>query len=80
MGDRVDPADITLDGEVLDPAGRYRVTVNSFLAGGGDDFAVLTEGVDLLGGGLDLDALEAYFLAQDDGTVDPGPQDRIRVE
>jgi 5'-nucleotidase len=76
-GDRVDPASITLDGVVLDPAGTYRVTVNSFLADGGDGFRVFTEGTDRLGGVVDLDALEAYLEAND--PVQPGPQDRIRL-
>nr|MBO2503011.1 bifunctional metallophosphatase/5'-nucleotidase [Thermoanaerobacterales bacterium] len=76
--DAVDPASITLDGEPVDPSGTYRVTVNSFLATGGDGFAVLNEGTDRLGGALDLDALEAYLSAAPDG-VAPGPQDRIGV-
>ena len=54
------------------------MTVNSFLATGGDGFAVLNEGTDRLGGALDLDALEAYLSAAPDG-VAPGPQDRITV-
>ena len=29
---------VTLDGRPLDPAARYRVTVNSFLAAGGESF------------------------------------------
>lgn len=39
----------------------YRVTMNSFLAGGGDEFTAFTEGRDVSGGMLDLDALEAWF-------------------
>jgi 5'-nucleotidase len=42
----------------------YRVTVNSFLADGGDNFAVLKLGTDRLGGDVDLDAVEKYFIAQ----------------
>lgn len=59
--DRIDPASMMLGGEKIDPSAAYRVTVNSFLADGGDLFTVLTEGVDRLGGALDLDALEAYI-------------------
>ena len=69
---------ITLGGAPLDPAGRYRVTVNSFLADGGDGFTVLTEGAERLGGVLDLDAFEAYLRAN--APVTPGPRDRIRRE
>ena len=63
VGARIDPADIFLNGEVIDPAREYRVTVNSFLAPGGDGFTVLAEGTDRLGGALDLDALEDYLVA-----------------
>ncbi|MGH8897922.1 MAG: bifunctional metallophosphatase/5'-nucleotidase [Egibacteraceae bacterium] len=59
--DRVDASTITIGGVPVDPASRYRVTVNSFLADGGDNFTVLAEGTDRLVGALDLDALEAYL-------------------
>ncbi len=75
IGDRVDPASIMLDGVVLDPATGYRVTVNSFLADGGDGFAVLPSGTDRLGGEVDLDALVTYFGTN--SPIAPGPQDRI---
>jgi 5'-nucleotidase len=63
VGSKVDPASITLNGTPIDPAGTYRVTVNSFLADGGDGFTVLTEGTDRVGGGGDLDAFIAYLTA-----------------
>jgi 5'-nucleotidase len=72
----VDPASIAINGVPVDPAGTYRITVNSFLASGGDGFAILNEGTDRLGGAVDLDALEAY-LTGTPGGVAPGPQDRI---
>ena len=50
-----------IDGVLVDPAAEYRVTVNSFLADGGDNFAVLVDGTDRLGGEVDLDALVTYF-------------------
>ena len=74
--DAVDPTTIAIDGVPVDPAGSYRITVNSFLATGGDGFDVLNEGTERLGGALDLDALEDYFVANPEG-VAPGPQDRI---
>jgi 5'-nucleotidase len=76
-GSRVDPATIQIDGVTVDPAGEYRVTVNSFLADGGDEFGVLVDGTDRLGGEVDLDALVTYFGAN--SPVAPGPQDRISV-
>lgn len=77
VGSKVDINSIMLNGVPIDPNATYRVTVNSFLAEGGDNFFVLREGTDRLGGALDLDALEAYFAAS--GTVAPGPQNRITV-
>jgi 5'-nucleotidase len=74
--DAVDAATIAIGGVPVDPAGTYRVTVNSFLATGGDNFAVLNEGTDHLGGAVDLDALEDFLTAAPGG-VAPGPQDRI---
>ena len=35
---------MTLAGKPIDPAGRYRVTINNFLASGGDGYSVLTQG------------------------------------
>ena len=74
-GNKVDPTTIKINGVTVDPAAGYRVTVNSFLAAGGDNFSVLVEGTDRLGGEVDLDALVTYFGAN--SPVPPGPQDRI---
>jgi 5'-nucleotidase len=74
-GARVDPTTIIINGVEVDPFTDYRVTVNSFLADGGDNFAVLTEGTNRLGGEVDLDALVTYFGLN--SPVAPGPQDRI---
>ncbi|MFL6699096.1 MAG: bifunctional metallophosphatase/5'-nucleotidase [Vitreoscilla sp.] len=52
---------IVEDGVVLQPARAWRVTVNSYLAGGGDGFAILTAGTNRLGGAQDIDALTAYL-------------------
>lgn len=62
-GSKVDPASITLNGVTVDPAANYRVTVNNFMAGGGDGLAVLTEGKDPRTGPIDTDVLEAYTRA-----------------
>jgi 5'-nucleotidase len=72
---KVDPNSIMLNGSIIDPAASYRVTVNSFLADGGDSFPILVQGTDRLGGAVDTDAFEAYFAAN--SPVSPGPQDRI---
>ncbi len=68
---------ISLNGLPIDPAASYRVTMNSFLADGGDGFSVFTQGGNALGGAVDTDALEAYFVAN--SPVAPGPVNRITV-
>ena len=50
-----------VQGKPFDPAARYRVAMNGFLAGGGDSFTTLKVGRIVAGGVLDLDALEAWF-------------------
>lgn len=52
---------MTLDGTAVDPNRSYRVTVNNFLASGGDGYSVLAEGTQPFDAGLDLDALEAWL-------------------
>lgn len=62
--DRVLPADVSVGGEPLDLARNYRVTVNSFLAFGGDNFTVLLEGTDrVFAAEDDLAALVSYIEA-----------------
>jgi 5'-nucleotidase len=72
---KVDPSTIRINGIVVDPSASYRVTVNSFLADGGDNFLVLKDGTNRLGGEVDTDALEKYFAAY--SPVAPGPQNRV---
>ena len=64
---------LTIGGTAVDPAGGYRITVNSFLADGGDLFSVLREGTDRLGGAVDTDALEAYLAPSLAGTPIAAP-------
>jgi len=52
---------IVSGGTVVNPTRTWRVTVNNFLATGGDGFTTLTGGADVLGGAQDLDALVAYL-------------------
>jgi 5'-nucleotidase len=54
---------IVANGVLADPTASYRVTVNNFMATGGDNFTVLTAGTGALGGAQDIDALVAYFAA-----------------
>ena len=54
----------------------YRVTMNSFLASGGDNFTVFRDGADMVGGPVDVDALEAYVAKA--GRLTPPAADRIK--
>jgi 5'-nucleotidase len=73
----VDAAGITIGGVAIDLAASYRVTVNSFLADGGDGFGVLAQGTNRLGGAVDTDAFEAYLTAS--GAIQAPPLTRIDV-
>jgi 5'-nucleotidase len=74
-GERVLAERISLNGQQVDPAASYRVTVNNFLFVGGDGFTVLTQGTAPLIGVYDTDALHAYFKAN--RPVGPTAVDRI---
>ena len=75
--DKVDPSTIKLNGVTIDPAASYRVTVNVFLADGGDSFPILIQGTNRLGGAVDTDAFQAYFAVN--SPVPPGAQNRITL-
>jgi 5'-nucleotidase len=55
--------EIKVGGAVVTPTTRLRVTMNNFLAFGGDGFTVFNEGTDSLGGAQDIDAFAAYLTA-----------------
>lgn len=74
-GSKVDPSTIQLNGVTLDPGTGYRVTMNSFLASGGDNFVAFNSCTDALGGEIDLDAAARYI--GDNSPLAPGPQNRI---
>ncbi len=55
---------VTVDGAPLDPAAEYRIGTFSFLAQGGDNFRILTQGTGTADSGLiDRDAWIAYLQA-----------------
>jgi 5'-nucleotidase len=74
IGNKV--SNMMLNGMPINLAANYRVTVNSFLADGGDNFTVLRQGLDRLGGEVDTDAFEKWFITNG-GILSPGPQNRI---
>jgi 5'-nucleotidase len=57
-GNRI--VEVRQDGVTINKATTYTVTVNSFLAEGGDRFRVFTQGANKVRGPLDLEALSGY--------------------
>ena len=74
-GERVVADSMSLNGQRIDPAQNYRVTVNNFLSVGGDGFTVLKDGTAPQFGSYDADALYGYFGAN--SPVAPAPTNRI---
>jgi len=54
---------LVIGGVVQNPTKTYRVTVNNFMATGGDGFSVFIGGLNQQGGAQDIDALVAYLLS-----------------
>ncbi|MBQ1071348.1 5'-nucleotidase C-terminal domain-containing protein, partial [Micromonospora sp. D75] len=76
-GTRVVRGSLTINGTPVTDTATYRVTVNNFLAGGGDGFSVLTGGTNAVTGQIDLDAFTAYLTEK--SPVSPPALDRIRT-
>ena len=76
VGQRIVPGSVQLHGKVLEPQTNYRVTVNSFLAGGGDNFAALKLGRNARTGMMDVDAFEQYLAGP--AALAPVAPERIR--
>jgi 5'-nucleotidase len=74
---RIDPQSIRFNGAPVTPHGRYRVTVNSLMAEGGEQLYVLKQGTDRVVGMQDVDAMTAYFAKH--AIVSPPSQGRIHV-
>ena len=55
------PETLVAAGVVQNPNKTYRVTVNNFMATGGDGYTVFLGGLNTLGGAQDIDALIAYM-------------------
>ncbi|TDV40139.1 bifunctional metallophosphatase/5'-nucleotidase [Actinophytocola oryzae] len=70
-------SNLTVAGTPVTDTATYRVSVNNFLAAGGDGFAEFTKGTDLAGGPVDLDAFTAYLTAHPN--VSPPPADRVTL-
>lgn len=74
IGDRI--VDISRNGSRLDRESQYSVTVNDFLAEGGDNFSLLKRGRHRKGGPVDVDALIAHVTSLPQ-PFDPPAQGRI---
>ena len=66
-----------IDGVEVGPTDSFRITLNNFLATGGDGFTVFNEGTNALGGAQDIDALVAAFGAAEPAGVAVPPLTRI---
>jgi 5'-nucleotidase len=66
-----------VNGTEVAPTDSFRVTMNNFLAAGGDGFTVFNQGTNDLGGAQDIDALVAAFTAAGDAGIAVPPLDRI---
>jgi len=73
-GDRVIAESLTLDGRPVTPEQKLRVTLNSFIADGGDAFSELRQGSERQAGLLDVEALEQYLAANPGLRPDPVPR------
>lgn len=73
-GRRIVAGSVTLHGRVVADDDVVRLTVNSFMAEGGDGFSVLREGLDRHVGAVDIEALEAYVKARPGLAPDPLPR------
>ncbi|MEU1686159.1 bifunctional metallophosphatase/5'-nucleotidase [Micromonospora sp. NPDC005707] len=76
-GTRVVRGSLTINGTPVTDTATYRVTVNNFLAGGGDGFSVLTGGTNAVTGLIDLDAFTAYLTEK--SPVSAPALDRIQT-
>jgi 5'-nucleotidase len=69
--------DMWVNGTPVVPGDSFRVTMNNFLATGGDGFTVFNQGTNALGGAQDIDALVAYFGANEPAGIAVPPLNRI---
>ena len=74
-GQRVVAGSLRLNGQPVTLDARLRVTVNSYLASGGDNFSVLKAGDTATTGMMDIDAFELFL--QQNPLLAPGALDRI---
>ena len=77
-GDRI--GRMWVNGVLVQPSDTFRVTMNNFLATGGDGFTVFNEGTNALGGAQDIDAWVAYFQSKEPAGIPVPALDRILLK
>jgi 5'-nucleotidase len=75
FGAHIDAASLKLGGTPIEPAKTYRVTINNYLALGGDGFTAFKDGTSAQFGAYDNDALFAWFEGH--SPIAPAPPVRI---
>lgn len=73
-GQRVLAETVRLDGRPITPEQRIRVTMNNFVAEGGDGYSIARQGSERSPGAIDSDALEAYLKAHPGLAPDKQPR------
>ena len=68
---------LVINGVVQNPGKTYRVTVNNFMATGGDGFTTFIGGLSQLGGAQDIDALVAYLAGYKTPAAAYNPADAV---
>lgn len=74
-GQRIVPGSMRLQGVPIEMAQHYRITVNNFMASGGDGYTVLRQGSNVQAGEIDSVVTKLYFRAK--GIVNSPVLDRI---
>ncbi|WP_448315595.1 bifunctional metallophosphatase/5'-nucleotidase [Streptomyces sp. CO7] len=79
--DRLVADSVRIQGAPVDLTATYRVALNNFLAGGGDNFPALAKGTDPVVGSDDLTAFADYLTATSSPTspIAPPAADRITI-
>ncbi|WP_239138333.1 ExeM/NucH family extracellular endonuclease [Actinoplanes regularis] len=79
-GSHIIASTLKLNGVVIDPAASFRVTSNSFLASGGDNFTTLGKGTNkVTTGDNDLTMLVSYFAGHTPITAKTAPRSSVYV-
>jgi 5'-nucleotidase len=73
----LEASSMKLDGKGIDPTKRYRVTVNGFLAEGGDGFTVLRDAPERTEGVFDIDAFVTYLKGNSSAQAPLAPSHKL---